>query len=98
MGGIERRHSGVLKELAGLDERGDAPLISEALPGDGWKIHQLVSDLFAEIFMVGQFPLDEIPIGQLAPITHAMDQYDLLESLIHRGILDQAHERREPRA
>src|SRR5882672_11466796 len=95
MGGIEHRHSGVLKELARLDERRDAPLIAEPLPGDGRKIHQLVSDLLAEIFMVGQFPFDVIPIGQFAPIAYAVDQYDFLEPLIHHRILDQAHERRK---
>src|ERR1700680_1604227 len=79
MGGIQRRHSGVPKELARLDELRDAPLIAESLPSDGWKIHQLVSDLFAEIFVVRQFPLDEIPIGKFAPITHAMDENDFLE-------------------
>src|SRR6266404_3347911 len=98
MGGIERRHSGVLEQLARLDELGDAPLIAEPLPGDGRKVNQLVSDQLAEIFMVRQFPLDEIPIRELASISHAVDQNDFLEALVRRRILDQAHERGEPRA
>src|SRR5882762_10924774 len=95
MGWIAPPHSGVLKELARLDERRDSPLVAEALPGDGRKIHQLVPHLLAEIFMMGQFPFDEVPIGQFAPVAYAVDQYDLLETLVHRRILDQAHERRK---
>ena len=42
---------------------------------------------------MGQLPFDEIPIGQLAAIAHAVHQNDFLEALVGGRILDQAHER-----
>jgi hypothetical protein len=96
--GVELRQGKLPKKLTGLDQRGDAPLVSEAFTSHRREIRKLAAHPFTQILMVCQFPLDEVAISKLAPESHAVDQHHPTEALIEFRVLDKAHEWRQSRS
>ena len=79
--GFERRQAEVVGELAGLEQLGDAAHVAELLARDGRVVEQLASrPCSPRNSCLGRCSVDEVVVGQLVDLAHAVHQDDLLEA------------------
>ena len=95
---IERRLADIVEQLFRGDQVGDAAAVAERLAGDGRIIQQLLGQQRPEQFVVAQLRHQLFAIGEFGDLPAAVHQHDGFKPLVHVGVLDQARERRQPRA
>ncbi|MPM76061.1 hypothetical protein SDC9_123056 [bioreactor metagenome] len=84
--GIQIGQTQILREGAVVDLGRDTALIAEGLACHRGVVMQLALDDIAEEFMLGQFLLEQLLIGQLLHLTHAMHHNHVVETLIGLGV------------
>ena len=88
----------IAEQPPAVDQVGDAPGAREGLAGDGRQVAQLGARHLAENLVGGQVALEQVLVGEVLHLAHAVGDHHLLEGVVDVRVARHRQPGRQTRA